>query len=221
MITRACIKCGETKTKRLEVWYKGPTCRSCYRKARSALGLDTRKEYLKRYYEKNKENIKNRVKKYSIENSEKVNLKKREYYYKNQKSMKEKFNEYRKNHKEQKNEYERNKMRTDINYKLRNSLRNRIKDIVLRKTKCGSFVKDLGCSVEFLKQHLESQFKKGMTWENWTINGWHIDHIIPLKEVDLTNREQFLKVCHYTNLRPLWWNENIGRNRLDLTVNRN
>jgi hypothetical protein len=47
-----------------------------------------------------------------------------------------------------------------------------------------------------------------MTWENWTTNGWHIDHIRPLASFDLTDRQQFLVACHYTNLQPLWATEN-------------
>ena len=50
-----------------------------------------------------------------------------------------------------------------------------------------------------------------MTWDNYG-NGhgyWNIDHKIPLSIVDLTNREEFLKVCHYTNLQPMWAIENI------------
>ena len=50
-----------------------------------------------------------------------------------------------------------------------------------------------------------------MTWENWgnKKGEWSIDHKYPLSKVDLTDREQLLRVCHYTNLQPLWASENI------------
>ena len=48
-----------------------------------------------------------------------------------------------------------------------------------------------------------------MTWENYGRMGWHMDHIIPLANFDLTDRQQFLEACHYTNLQPLWWQENL------------
>jgi hypothetical protein len=50
-----------------------------------------------------------------------------------------------------------------------------------------------------------------MSWDNWGTHGWHIDHIIPLSSFDLTDREQFLKACHYTNLQPLWAADNIRK----------
>jgi len=83
--------------------------------------------------------------------------------------------------------------------------------VLHEKNKAGSAVRDLGCSVEFLKQYLESKFLPGMTWENWAKRGWHIDHITPLDTFDLTNREQFLQCCHYTNLQPLWWRDNLSK----------
>ena len=48
-----------------------------------------------------------------------------------------------------------------------------------------------------------------MTWDNWTTDGWHIDHIKPLSSFDLTDRKQLLEVCHYTNLQPLWAKDNL------------
>ncbi len=78
-----------------------------------------------------------------------------------------------------------------------------------RGQKVGSAVRDLGCSVDKLKKHLESRFRFGMTWENYGM--WHIDHIRPLASFDLTDRVQFLQACHYTNLQPLWAPENLGK----------
>ena len=114
-------------------------------------------------------------------------------------------------------EYVKNRKKVDLNFKLKCLLRTRIYLAVRRKKKVGSAVKDLGCSVEELKLHLESQFQSGMTWENHGIGNkhWQIDHIIPLASVDLTDREQFLKVCHYTNLRPLWMLDNMKRRTFD------
>lgn len=63
--------------------------------------------------------------------------------------------------------------------------------------------------LEQLKQHLESKFRTGMTWDNWTIDGWHIDHIKPLASFDLTDRKQLFEACNYTNLQPLWAIDNI------------
>jgi len=72
----------------------------------------------------------------------------------------------------------------------------------------GSAVNDLGCTIDELKARLESPFQPGMTWDNWGLYGWHIDHIIPLASFNLEDREQFLKVNHYTNLQPLWCDDN-------------
>lgn len=65
----------------------------------------------------------------------------------------------------------------------------------------------LGCSVEFLKQHLEKQFKNGMSWENH--GKWHIDHIIPLASAKTQEKIEYL--CHYTNLQPLWAKDNQSK----------
>lgn len=94
----------------------------------------------------------------------------------------------------------------DPNFRLRVLLRSRVRQGVQHHYKAGSAVRDLGCTVEELKKHLESKFRPGMTWENW--GEWEVDHMRPLASFDLTDRAQFLQACHYTNLQPLWKSEN-------------
>lgn len=105
----------------------------------------------------------------------------------------------------------RYRRRNEPQFNLANNLRRRLSHALKGNFKSGSAVRDLGCSVESLKQHLEAQFRDGMSWENYGFNGWHIDHIKPLSSFDLANREEFLKACHYTNLQPLWKEENISK----------
>lgn len=69
----------------------------------------------------------------------------------------------------------------------------------------------LGCSIVDFKKHLESLFTEGMTWENRGRKGWHIDHIIPL--VRAKTEEEVLKLCHYTNLQPLWEQDNLRKSK--------
>lgn len=103
---------------------------------------------------------------------------------------------------------------TEPNFKLAHALRTRINRAIKSNFKVSSVIENLGCSISELREHLEKQFSPGMTWANHTQFGWHIDHIIPLHTVDLTNETQFKRVSHFSNLRPLWWKENIQRNRI-------
>ena len=69
----------------------------------------------------------------------------------------------------------------------------------------------LGCTVSFFMKHIESQWKEGMTWDNYGYRGWHIDHIIPCSAFDLTKEEEQKKCFHYTNQQPLWAEENMKK----------
>ena len=155
----------------------------------------------------------------SIERHEKLKndpeyIKKRKDYYDSKKDTpewKEYRKKYRKEHLEERRIYTNERYASDIQYKLSRIIRGRLHKVVSREQKVGSAVHDLGCTLEELKIHLENQFKEGMTWDNWKPDGWHIDHIKPLSKFDLTDPVQFKEAVHYTNLQPLWWNENFEK----------
>ena len=69
----------------------------------------------------------------------------------------------------------------------------------------------LGYSAEDLKNHIESLFEIGMTWENW--GEWHIDHIKQLHTFD--ENTPVSEVNSLSNLRPLWAEENLKRKKSD------
>jgi len=144
-------------------------------------------------------------KEYRKNNKEKIDKYQKEYRENHKKESKE----YNKNHKEKRNEYQNNRKKTDINYKLAYNLRNRLNKALKGNYKSGSAVKDMGCSIIELKIHLERQFKKGISWDNY--GKWHIDHVKPLASFNLSDRNEFLEACHYTNLQPLWAKENMSK----------
>lgn len=104
------------------------------------------------------------------------------------------------------------KYAADFGYRLECCLRSRLL-IALRVSESSKSArtKELcGCSIEQLKEHLQSQFKPGMTCENYG-PVWHIDHIKPCAKFDLTDPEQQRICFHWTNLQPLFAAENISK----------
>ena len=72
-----------------------------------------------------------------------------------------------------------------------------------------------GCSKYFLLKFIESKFydhpvtNKKMTWVN--AKDWHIDHITPLKALNPKNVEHFKIANHFSNLQPMWADENLRK----------
>lgn len=120
--------------------------------------------------------------------------------------------------KDSKREYERafrkEYYKQNPNFRLGLLLRIRIKNALKKQLSSQSgqiAIDNLGCTTEELKKHLESQFKPGMSWDNWALHGWHIDHIKPLSLFDLSDPVQQKEACHYTNLQPLWAEDNLRK----------
>jgi 5-methylcytosine-specific restriction endonuclease McrA len=142
-----------------------------------------RSKYQKEYLDKNPE------KKIKVRNQTKQWLKDNPNYV--SKWMKDKYN-------------------TDPIYYLKSILLSSLNQS-LKSKKTQNTIWFLGCNIEELKNHLESQFDSKMNWGNKGKFGWHVDHIKPLNTFDLSNPEELKQCWHYSNLRPLWWNENLSR----------
>jgi len=208
-----------------------------YRKSKKDLTKVYMKDYYKNnltkrkeYKQKNAELLKEKRKEYEEKNYEKLKQKRKEYYIKN----KEKISEYNKNYR--KNNIEKELNRVKVYYednkkgiihksvvrsvkkrqkypieRLKHNLRNRLLFYVKVKNirKNNKTFEIIGCSPELLKEHLEKQFIDNMCWENYGYYGWHIDHIIPLSSA--SNEEELYKLCHFTNLQPLWAEDNLKK----------
>jgi hypothetical protein len=177
--------------------------------------LDTQViEYQKSYYLKNKEAIAARKKKKA---SQQLIIKRLERLT-NPKPKKPKkprkkvpYTPKSRDQKNRINERLKERRAVDKNFRLSSVLRARLNHALKGRTKVGSAVEFLGCSVDYLISHIETQFTEGMTWDNYGTGKakWSIDHIVPLSMVDLTNEESFIKVNNYLNLRPLWNKDQI------------
>lgn len=112
--------------------------------------------------------------------------------------------------------YERERKKLDITYKLKHNLRTRFQRSFKKGYKSGSAVRDLGCTMDQLKDWLERQFDSTMSWDNYGRgkNKWNIDHEYPLDLIDLNNRPHLVPVLHYTNLQPMWNIDNRKKSNL-------
>jgi hypothetical protein len=163
---------------------------------------EKKKEYNKEYRAANKDYYKE----YNKEYNKKYRAANKDYY-------KEYYKEYNANPaiKEKNNKRQRERYKNDENYRLTKLLRERFRTALKSKNiKKKSHVLELtSCSIDFLKDYLSKQFKKGMSWDNQ--GEWHIDHRKPCASFDLSNEEDQRKCFHYTNLQPLWEKENMEK----------
>ncbi len=113
--------------------------------------------------------------------------------------------------KEKLNKSFKNRYHSDIHRKLATCLRSRLNKALKGAYKSSSYSDYIGCTPEQLKNHLESLFKPGMTWDNYGIRGWHIDHIRPLDSYNLSDPSELLEACNYKNLQPLWAKDNLTK----------
>lgn len=129
----------------------------------------------------------------------------------NKEKVKERRKKYYENNKLKHNEYFVKKRNENPIVKLTDNIRRRINIFLYlnNTTKNNKTFDIVGCTPVFLKSYLENQFIEGMSWDNYGFYGWHIDHIIPLSSAK--TEEEIYKLCHYTNLQPLWAKDNLSK----------
>ena len=185
-----CNKCGLLKS--FEEFHKGNdkygyqyTCKKCK----------------KEYSDRNLESENKRKNDWKNKNPNKVKESKRKYYLNNKdKEIKRNTN------------YSNNRKKIDPIFKISANIRTRIYSYLRNKSikKTNKTYDLIGCSPEFLKEHIEKKFTQGMSWE--LLGKFiHIDHIIPLSSAK--NESEFVKLCHYTNLQPLWATDNLKKGK--------
>jgi hypothetical protein len=192
METKVCIECGLEKS--LSEFYKRTdtpsgyrnNCKECKLKNNHTWSKENNEKIIsigKIWREKNKESIRERIKEWEIKNYQKI--------------------------RDRKNKRTKERIKEDSIFHLTNKVRCRLRKylITLNITKRNKTFDIVGCTPEFLKEHLETQFTDGMSWDNRS--EWHIDHIIPLSSAK--TEDELYKLCHYTNLQPLWAEDNLKK----------
>lgn len=155
---------------------------------------DKSREYHRTYYQEHKTEYIKRKQQWRKDNPEQETKARQKYVEENR----DQINEYHR-------EWKRKKRDTDIQYKLSSNTSRRIRyelNTLLKGKKTKRTVELIGCSIEFLKRHIETKFEDDMSWDNYG-KVWEIDHIIPCSSWNLA--DEFENICcwNYRNLQPL------------------
>jgi len=139
------------------------------------------------------------------------------WYEENKEHRKEYMKEYREKNidkiRENKRNYEKTRKANDPIYKLINNFRTAVYQVLKENQiqKNGHYFEILKYSPENLIEHLENNFKDGMTWDNY--GEWHVDHIKPISLFNITEigDDEFMSCWSLNNLQPLWGEDNIRK----------
>ena len=185
---------------------------------------DRKKAYHREWRKKNRHKRNATQRKYRKKNMDKESAYHREWAKKNRDKRNAYKREWAKKNRDKVNAYDRewakkNRDKRNVYCRKIRKQRPEIRIIQNQRTRLGQFVKScsirsserFGCTPKQLREHIEAQFKRGMTWQNY--GKWHIDHIMPCSAFDLTNPDH-VKICfNWQNLRPLWAKQNASKGK--------
>jgi transketolase len=201
--TKMCNICQQVKeVSQFHKWKHGPDglkreCKEC------------RKKETKSYYQKNSESIKSKVSDYRKNNPDKVKEVKKRIYERNKETILQTNQQYKTKNRKKITSRNLGRRKSDPIHNLKHVMNSRLRIFLKSKniSKKNRTFEVVGCTPMELKEHLESKFINGMSWDNQ--GDWHIDHIIPLSSAN--NEEEIYKLCRYSNLQPLWAIDNIKK----------
>jgi len=215
---RKCTKCNIIKP--LEFFNLDPKgkfgtearCKLC--KKEGVKEYKKRTDYDKIYYQKNKTTHNQKSKEYIEKNRESYNAYQNQYKKDNKYKSQKKYNDINKDSLLKKGYIRRNqKIKNDPSYKLRirisTDICNRLRNCI--SSKKTNTIEYLGCTFQFYKTYLETQFTPEMSWENWGVV-WEIDHKQPISSFNLTQEENIYKAFNYQNTQPLFKTTEIAEN---------
>ena len=213
MITQKCTKCGNVKDINLFRFRKD-------RKKYFTFCRDCENERNKLYYKNNTEKVQNMHKNYIYKFKElhgvtwyelnKDRLCDEIHREKRSESRRKRFQE----NKQKEYAYKYARRKSNLQMRFTETLSATVRHSIKRKSGIKAYrtIELLGCTVKFLMNHLESKFTDGMNWDNYGYEGWHVDHIKPCACFDLRKPQEQKKCFNYTNLQPLWKNDNLTKN---------
>ena len=127
------------------------------------------------------------------------------------------FKDYHNGRKERRSILDKERRKTDINFKLVCNLRSRtskaFKAHNVRKT--NRTFNLLGCSQLFFKKWINHQLYGSMSLKNYA-SVWQNDHCLPIVSFNLLDENDMKKGFNWINLRPMYRTENISKsNKID------
>lgn len=190
-------------------------CKSCYNRDYRRRHLAELKSYAARYRNSHREKAKSYCKSYYKENREEFIKQACDYSRKNRKECNARKRAWAMKNREKRRLYQKRwrakpHLAGVIRLRIGDSFRQRIKKVLFKNGKSATTLKLLGCSVEDFRIYLESKFEPGMTWENYG-SAWHIDHIMPCAIFDLSRPEHQKRCFHFSNMQPLFREENQAK----------
>lgn len=183
-------------------------------------------EYLRAYREEKGEELNAKMRKAYAEKREERLLAKRRAYHADPEKMRARaraqsvkrrekisayMKEYCKANRKKLNRQLRERLATDPVARCAKAMRTHLRRVVEQAgtRKINKTSEMIGYSPSDLLAHLERQFSKGMTWDNY--GEWHIDHITPICEMVRHGITDPAAVNCLSNLRPLWATENHSK----------